>query len=139
MKISTLPHTHIGNTLWGLLLMNEKLSVLFCCSWLLLPSLPTLKKQSAFPLLCGTLCSSHGETLWKTCSEIRGNMFSEADGPDALKRFEWNEMNIWHLSCAYSLSHLGSPISSLILAAAQQGMMTNASLTTQMLLGRVMN
>lgn len=119
--------------------MNEKLPVLFCCSWLLLPSLPPLKKWSAFPLLRGTLCSSHGETLWKTRSEIRGNMFSEADGPDALKRFEWNEMNIWHLNCAYSLSHLGSPISSLILAAAQQGMMTYASLATQTLLGRVMN
>lgn len=58
-------------------------------------------------------------------------MCSEADGPGALKRFEWNEMNIWHLNCADSLSPLGSPVSSLILAAAPQEMMANASLITK--------
>lgn len=137
LKISMAPHAHICSTLWGLLFMNDNMIALI---FLLLvsPPLPVLKKDLHFPCFVELSVLFMVKPVWKKISEIRGNMFSEGNGPDALKRFEWNEMNIWHLNCAYSLSHLGSPISSLILTAAQQEM-TNASLTTKMLLERFMN
>lgn len=123
--MSGAPHAHIRSTLWGLLFINEKV-IIFIFLLLVSPPLPTIRERGGgrergrekeagtyrdrqrdtqreplhFPCFLG-LCSLVVKHFGRPfLSDVE--MFSEMNVPDALKRFKWKEMNIWHLNCAYS-------------------------------------